>query len=117
MFYNDYLVTVMKAKEDHEGITIDDSTGELNIEIFPYPVKKGEKRLIWINDRSYELSVTSVTETITTPAGTFEDVVVLEVEDDTMYFAPNVGLISATSDGETIFQLTRIHDKSEYQFE
>ncbi|WP_227394342.1 S-layer homology domain-containing protein [Jeotgalibacillus aurantiacus] len=67
-----------------------------------YPVEEGRRWAEYSDETTDEMVITATDETITTEAGTFEHVVV--VEDTVMnifyYYAPNVGLILAEEEGE-----------------
>jgi hypothetical protein len=59
---------------------------------------------------SYEITATNMT--VTTPAGTFENVIEVTEKDGWVgYYAPNVGIIKETVDGETIVALTKIENR------
>ena len=50
--------------------------------------------------------------TVTTPAGTFENVIEVTEKDGWVgYYAPNVGIIKETVEGETIVELTKIENR------
>lgn len=66
------------------------------IQKLKYPVKVGQT---WErNDR--QCVITSISETITTPAGTFEDLVEVKIGDNMyLYFAKGIGLVSRVEKG------------------
>ena len=59
---------------------------------------------------SYEITATNMT--VTTPAGTFENVIEVTEKDGWVgYYAPNIGIVKTTVDGETMVELTKIEDR------
>ena len=56
--------------------------------------------------------ITGINMTVTTPAGTFRNVVEVRTDKSVnTYYAPNVGMIKITSDGETVEELTKIENR------
>lgn len=57
-------------------------------------------------------TITSTTETITTPAGTFTDVLAVESEGNRVeYYAPNVGIVKVTVNGKDAMTLTKLENQ------
>ena len=76
-----------------------------------YPVVVGQSWSAGYDDE-YQYKITSTTKTVTTPAGTFYNVV--EVKGNTgwvTYFAPNVGRIKSVFNGVTKTQLIKIENR------
>ncbi|WP_203363380.1 SH3 domain-containing protein [Bacillus sp. REN10] len=88
------------VREDNQGLYLGWPESEYYTEI-AYPLKVGRT---W--DYSYEgqetSKITSINGTVTTPAGTFKNVVTVKSSDGYVsYYAPNVGFIKGTANGKT----------------
>ncbi len=56
--------------------------------------------------------ITSINGTLTTPAGTFKNVVTVKSSDVyTTYYAPNIGFIKSVSNGVMMSELTSLKKK------
>ncbi|WP_071393457.1 S-layer homology domain-containing protein [Bacillus tuaregi] len=99
----------MVERQDEEGYKVGAPYSEYQL-VLAKPVEIGT---VWDIEYGDEILasyvITSTGLTLTTPAGTFTDVV--EVKDKTglvTYFAPNLGMIKAVNGEETLLELTRI---------
>ena len=81
-----------------------------------FPIEVGHRWDIEYGDEilaSYE--ITAVNMTVTTPAGTFDDVVeVTELSGREEYWAPNIGIIKVVSEGEILLELTKIENRNRH---
>ncbi|KAB7707424.1 S-layer homology domain-containing protein [Bacillus aerolatus] len=78
-------------------------------QLLKYPVKVGQSWSVGYQGYEHTYKITSTTMTITTPAGTFRNVIEVTADDGgTDYYAPNVGLIKVSFEGITKIQLTKI---------
>ncbi|OIK16298.1 hypothetical protein BIV60_04590 [Bacillus sp. MUM 116] len=96
--------------EDSKGLYTGWIESEYYIEI-KYPVKVGQS---W--DIGYEgdgkARISSMTETVKTPAGTFKNCVVVKEDSGyTSYFAQNIGLVKTTNKGKTVTILKGLKKK------
>ena len=74
------------------------------------PIKVGHS---WDIEYGYQIlasyEITAIKLTLTTPAGTFTNVVEVTDQDGMVtYYAPNVGIIKAVNGEETLVELTRV---------
>ncbi|WP_191090537.1 S-layer homology domain-containing protein [Niallia endozanthoxylica] len=94
-------------RQDSEGYKFGYPFSEYSLEV-ANPVEVGHT---WdgYGEMPDYYKITADSLTITTPAGTFENVVEVTTTDGYVrYFAPMTGLIKATKDGETIAELMKI---------
>lgn len=95
------------VKEDSKGLYFGWPDSEYHTDL-SYPLKVGKEWLDW--DVKYK--ITSINGTLTTPAGTFKNVVTTKSGNGyTKYYAPNVGFIKATINGKTYSELTALANK------
>ncbi len=80
---------------------------EYSFTLLPYPMKTGKK---WNNPEEYGITrtITSVTKTIKTPAGTFRKVIAVKSGAYTFYYAPNVGYIMGEYRGKKFEHLVKL---------
>jgi len=98
--------------QDSEGYKFGYPYSEYTLEI-ANPIEVGHS---WENEygelllASYTITATNMT--VITPADTFENVIEVTEKDGWVgYYAPNVGIIKETVDGETIVELTKIENR------
>ncbi|WP_338449577.1 S-layer homology domain-containing protein [Niallia oryzisoli] len=96
-------------RQDEEGYKLGAPYSEYRL-LLANPVEVGHAWDIEYGDEilaSNEITATNLT--LTTPAGTFKNVVeVTDQEDLVTYFAPNVGIIKAVRGEETLIEVTRV---------
>lgn len=101
----------MVEREDSEGYYFSYLTEEgpvSIVQLLKYPAVVGQS---WsINpDGTGKLTITSTTETVTTPAGTFHHVVEVTGEGGVkVYYAPNIGRIQSSINGAVMLELTEL---------
>ena len=78
--------------------------------LLKYPAKVGQT---WTDREGHgQYKIVSVSETVTTPAGTFRNVVKVDGGDNVyIYYAPGVGRIKATIGGATVSELASISNR------
>ncbi|WP_338449578.1 S-layer homology domain-containing protein [Niallia oryzisoli] len=97
-------------RQDSEGYYLGYPESEYYMDL-KYPVYVGQT---WGTGYEYEYQyvITATGLTITTTAGTFDNVVEVTGNDGFItYFAPNVGRIKEVYDGNTVTELTQIENK------
>ncbi|MGC8230878.1 SH3 domain-containing protein [Pseudobacillus badius] len=91
-------------KEDSKGLYIGWPQSDYFTEL-SYPLKVGKQWADW----EIRKKITSINGTLTTPAGTFKNVVTVKSSDGyTTYYAPNIGFIKSVSNGLTMSELTSL---------
>lgn len=105
------IVTAMVESQDEEGYKMGPPNSEYTL-LLKHPIKDRHR---WDFEyggdvvATYEILTTDMT--LTTPAGTFEDVVkVTNLEGWEGYFAPNMGIIKEVWNGEIIEELIAVEE-------
>ncbi len=94
-------------KEDSKGLYFGWPESEY-FRNLAYPIKVGKTWTDW----EIKKKITAVNGTLTTPAGTFKNVVTVKSSDGyTTYYAQNVGFIKTVSNGVTTSELTSLANK------
>ncbi|WP_191991788.1 S-layer homology domain-containing protein [Bacillus aerolatus] len=105
----------MVEREDSNGYYFSYMESEGVIEevmLLKYPVKVGQSWPIGPSGSGKKHTITSMTKTITTPAGTFRNVVEVTDKDGTfVYYAPNVGRIKSVINGAVILELAELTNR------
>lgn len=101
----------MVEREDDDGYYFSYLTSEgpdLIVQLLKYPAVVGQK---WSIDPggTGTMTITSTTETVTTPAGTFHNVVEVTGGGNVkVYYAPNIGRIKSSINGAVMLQLEKV---------
>ncbi|MFK2824113.1 SH3 domain-containing protein [Bacillus sp. B190/17] len=94
-------------KEDSKGLYFGWPESEYFTELV-YPLKVGKEWSEW----GIKHKITAMNGTLTTPAGTFKNVVTVKSSDGyTSYYAQNVGLLKTVSNGVTMSELVGLQKK------
>ena len=98
-------------KETSEGYYIGYPESDYFI-ILAYPLKVGANWETWDGNDIHLATVTSMSKTVKTSAGTFKNVVeVKESQGYTSYYAKNVGLIKSLNNGKVTSELIELKNK------
>ncbi len=106
---NTYSYSRLEA-ENSNGYYVGYPESEYQVEI-KYPREEGKSWIpLYEGDPAH--TITSINTILTTPAGTFYNVVEVTSEDGWIYYyAPNIGLIKRTYNGATELELTKIENR------
>jgi hypothetical protein len=112
VYWEDEFVYSIVERQDSQGYKSGTPYSEYTL-MLANPVVVGHK---WFYSSGGEtfvpFQITGTNMTVTTPAGTFHNVVEVTTDESVMtYYAPNVGMIKIMGDGETIEELTKIENR------
>jgi len=94
------------AREDQAGLYHGYQESYYNIEL-AYPLYNGKKFDDWTTSDTY--TIVSLTQVVTTKAGTFRNVVEVKATDGwTYYYAPNIGHIKSVEKGKVFSELMKL---------
>ena len=108
---NKYVYSIVE-RQDNQGYKLGFPYSEYTL-MLANPVVVGHK---WFYSSAGEtfvpFQITEANMTVTTPAGTFHNVIKVTTDESVdTYYAPNIGMIKITSDGETVEELTKIEKR------
>ena len=93
--------------QDSEGYKVGWPDSEYSL-VIANPIVTGHTWDAFVDDIR---TITATNLTITTPAGTFNQVVEVMSEGVSLYYAPNAGLVKVMADGQTTYEVVKIADR------